>query len=80
MTRSVWKGPFIDGYLLKKAASPGCNSCRASAAQLRQIIGAASPAEEILCQSSTLERLIKAMISLQQLLIGRWWSGLLALG
>ena len=24
MTRSVWKGPFVDGYLLKKAeASPG---------------------------------------------------------
>ena len=22
MTRSVWKGPFVDGYLLKKPGKP----------------------------------------------------------
>ena len=25
MTRSVWKGPFVDGYLIKKAAAAGGN-------------------------------------------------------
>ena len=25
MARSVWKGPFVDGYLLKKAAAAGGN-------------------------------------------------------
>ena len=31
MTRSVWKGPFIDGYLLKKADAARGTSGRAQA-------------------------------------------------
>ena len=28
MTRSVWKGPFVDGYLLKKADTPNLPAAR----------------------------------------------------
>ena len=31
MTRSVWKGPFVDGYLLKKADAARATSGRAQA-------------------------------------------------
>ena len=28
MTRSVWKGPFVDGYLLKKAEAVRARAAR----------------------------------------------------
>jgi len=46
VTRSVWKGPFVDGYLLKKAENSrgsgrkdGINTCSRRSTILPQFVG-----------------------------------------
>ena len=42
MTRSVWKGPFVDGYLLKKADAASFGQKRSNQNLVAQIHHAAA--------------------------------------